>query len=207
LRRIGQQSDTEGVNLPVRRSGSNVPFCASRLTTLRTLLPVLERAAAGSARLDLLISYVVEGASSDDLRRIELFRSEGYLPERIAALLGQVPHPYTTRLDAVLPGENIILSMYSAARGRWAAIHRTPEGEETLRWGATEALARRIATLSAIESVGVEATQGIYGEAARPPDASSGGAGAPQGADLQTVAEPQSIATDAGEPIPWKILF
>ncbi len=169
------------------------------MTTLTTLLPVLERAPTGSARLDLLISYVVDDASPDDLRRIELFSSEGHVPERIAALLGYVPPPYTTQLDASMPGENIVLSMFSNAKGLWAAIHRRSSGAEDLHWGATEALARRIAALHGIAAVG--------GETTAEGSVRTGTVDIGDG-DIDDLVSTQHPAdTDDGEPAPWKILF
>lgn len=150
LRRIDRERDTRGAMSRCVRAEGFLQISKAKLPTLVTLLPVLERADRGSARLDLLIAYLVDVASPDDLRRIEIFRDEGYLPERVADLLGYVPQPYTSRLDATVPGENVILSMYSREQKRWAAIHRRVSGEEDIHWGATEPLARRIAALYAI---------------------------------------------------------
>ena len=176
---------------------------SSKLSTLATLLPALDRAVQGSPRFDLLIAYLVDPGSADDRRRLELFRANDYRPERIAALLGHAPPPYTTRLDAAVPGENIVLSMYSAPRARWVAIHRRPSGEEDMHWGATEPLARRIAALHAMAEVGTGAGIAVAGRLAD---------------DWSTIQDhPASNEPDAqerapagldeGDAEPWKILF
>lgn len=182
----------------------------SRMTTLTTLLPVLERAKAGSPRLDLLISYVVDESSPDDLRRIELFSDEGYMPERVAALLGYVPPAYTTSLDAAVPGENVVLSMYSPAKARWAAIHRRSSGHEDLHWGATEALARRIAALHAIVAADENGTDLQPAGAERVIAAESPGTHIMDASDVtddQPGSRPLDDSPDTGEAAPWKILF
>lgn len=177
----------------------------AKRSTLATLLPVLEKADRGSARLDLLIGYLVDAASPDDLRRIELFREDGYLPDRIAELTGFVPMPYTTSLDAALPGENIVLAMYSAARGRWAAIHRRSDGEEDMAWGATEALARRAAALRAIAVANKVA---LPRAADRPAGLVAGTAAvANEVPDDSWPDDANDPAPLEGEAEPWKILF
>jgi hypothetical protein len=164
--------------------------------TLSTLLPALERADRGSLRLDLLIAYVVDGVSPADLRRIELFQAEDYSAERVAALLGYTPPAYTTRLDAALPEENIVLSMYAAAQARWAAIHRRPSGEEDLHWGATEPLARRIAALHAIAAANGCATANVIA-----------GCDGVRSAETVAAADEPVPAPHGGGGEPWKILF
>lgn len=175
----------------------------AKRTTLATLLPALEKAERGSARFDLLLAYLFDTASPADLRRIELFREDGYLPERIADLLGFVPLPYTTSLDAALPGENIVLSMYSAARGCWVAIQRRPDGEEVMCDGATEALARRIAALRSI-AAGSDTGQSpaAWGDGVVPQQHDQGNIAD----DCRPGGEPTGSAGDS-EAKPWKILF
>jgi hypothetical protein len=174
------------------------------MPTLATLLPALERADAGSLRLDLLIAYLVDAASSDDLRRIALFDEADYGSERVAALLDFVPQPYTTRLDAAIPGENIVLAMYSPARNRWAAIHRRPDGSEDLHWGASEPLARRIAALHAFAAPDETAGR-ADGEQA---PVSTGGLVPRAAARAPAMALAGGAAeTREGLNEPWKILF
>jgi hypothetical protein len=62
---------------------------------------------------------------------------------------GELP-PYTSALDSTLPGENIVLAMWSERRGQWAAVQRATDGEEVTAWAPTEPLARRLAVLTAL---------------------------------------------------------
>jgi hypothetical protein len=68
----------------------------------------------------------------------------------VSELLDAELPPYTTALDAALPGENIVLALHSPRRGRWAAVHKTPGGEQVLVWAASECLARRRAALKGL---------------------------------------------------------
>lgn len=67
-------------------------------------------------------------------------------------LASDCPH-YTTSLDAAIPGENIILSLYQPKRQAWTAVHRSDRGD-IVGTGASEPLARRVAALKAILATG-----------------------------------------------------
>ncbi len=114
------------------------------------LLESLGRAQHGSRELDIIICNLFGDASSQAGKMIRLLVEEGYPWHVVSELLDEDLPPYTTTLDAALPGENIVLALYSPRRGRWAAVHETPAGEQVLVWAATECLARRRAALKAI---------------------------------------------------------
>ena len=118
------------------------------------LLESLGSAKAGGRELDIVIHYLL-GAQAEDAggeagQMIELLVEEGYPWEVVSELLDAELPPYTTALDAALPGENILLALYSPRRGRWAAVHKTPSGQQVLVWAASECLARRRAALKAL---------------------------------------------------------
>jgi hypothetical protein len=116
---------------------------------LDDLLEMLDAADEGGLKLDTLMAYAVAGA---DLRTETLrdVMTEGSFSWEVAGeLLDDRPAPFTRALDASIPGENIVLAVYSDKRGRWAAVQREANGRDYLSWGATEALARRAAALHA----------------------------------------------------------
>ena len=118
------------------------------------LLESLGSAEAGGRELDIVIHYLL-GAQAEDAggeagQMIELLVEEGYPWEVVSELLDAALPPYTTALDAALPGENIVLALHSPRRGRWAAVHKTPGGEQVLVWAVSECLARRRAALKGL---------------------------------------------------------
>ncbi len=116
------------------------------------LLESLGSAVRGSRELDIIISYLLGDTSSDAGQMIQLLVEEGYPWGVVSELLDEDLAPYTTTLDAALPGENIVLALYSPKRARWAAVHKTPAGEQVLVWAASECLARRRAALKALRA-------------------------------------------------------
>ena len=118
------------------------------------LLESLGSAEAGGRELDIVIHYLLgaqaEEAGGEAGQMIELLVEEGYPWEVVSELLDATLPPYTTALDAALPGENIVLALHSPRRGRWAAVHKTPGGEQVLVWAASECLARRRAALKSL---------------------------------------------------------
>ncbi len=118
------------------------------------LLESLGGAEAGGRELDIVIHYLLgsqaEDAGGEAGQMIELLVEEGYPWEVVSELLDASLPPYTTALDAALPGENVVLALHSPRRGRWAAVHNTPGGQQVLVWAASECLARRRAALKAL---------------------------------------------------------
>ena len=115
--------------------------------TVEQLIRELEAAPGGSAALDQRIEHCLATAFAVKANLTELLVSEGVSWTTVSETQrDRVPH-YTRSLDASLPGEDILFAMRSKARGKWAAVQRSFGGREVLAWGATEALARRLAAL------------------------------------------------------------
>ncbi len=149
---------------------------------------------------------------------IQLLVEEGYPWHVVSELLDEELPPYTTTLDAALPGENIVLALYSPRRGRWAAVQETPAGEQVLVWAASECLARRRAALKAMRAILLpRAAPAPAKPAARPAPRAvprpATGAGAPQPAarshGWSLEPDPEAAQEDAPEEgeEEWKILF
>ncbi len=181
------------------------------------LLESLGGAEAGGRELDIVIHYLL-GAQAEDAggeagQMIELLVEEGYPWEVVSELLDAELPPYTTALDAALPGENIILALHSPRRGRWAAVHQTPGGEQVLVWAASECLARRRAALKALGAAlpaGATATPARSAKPAVP----SGAKPAPRAygwSRMPEAATRDATTQDAEAPkedeTEWKILF
>lgn len=116
---------------------------------LQNVLVALSEAGEGSAELDVRISVALGELQSGSAKLLRLFVEEGYDWAVISNLLDEQVPPYTTSLDASVPGEKVVGVLFSRKRGRWAAIHRGADGrEEGPVWAATEALARRAAGLA-----------------------------------------------------------
>ena len=185
---------------------------------LAKVISTLGEAARGGEDIDIRISVALGDLQSGSAKLLRLFVEEGYDWNVISSLLDEQVPPYTTSLNANVPGESIVGVLYSRKRGRWAAIHRAPDGrEEGPVWAATEALARRAAGLAGImsqERVGQERmSQERMGQdqQAQPK--------LPDKAPRESVDEPAGESADesasAGgtepeaeeEPSDWKILF
>jgi hypothetical protein len=118
------------------------------------LLESLGGAEAGGRELDIVIHYLIGAQAKDGGgeagQMIALLVEEGYPWEVVSELLDADLPPYTTALDAALPGENIVLALYSPRRGRWAAVHEAADGAQAPVWAASECLARRRAALKGL---------------------------------------------------------
>ncbi len=118
------------------------------------LLESLGGAEAGGRELDIVIHYLIGAQAKDGGgeagQMIALLVEEGYPWEVVSELLDADLLPYTTALDAALPGENIVLALYSPRRGRWAAVHEATDGAQAPVWAASECLARRRAALKGL---------------------------------------------------------
>ncbi len=116
------------------------------------LLESLGSARRGGRELYIIICYLLGDTASEAGKMNQLLVEEGYPWNVVAELLDAELPPYTATLDAALPGENIVLALHSPRRGRWAAVHETPTGEQVLVWAASECLARRRAALKAMRA-------------------------------------------------------
>ena len=117
---------------------------------LAELVSKLEVAASADRTLDLQIEYCVGVAFQDREDIAKLLIDEGFSWDTVSEALHDHVPAYTSSLDAALPGENIVFTVRSERRGRWGAVHRSPDGRDHLRWAATECLARRLATLASL---------------------------------------------------------
>ena len=110
----------------------------------------LQSAEQGSRELDILVSFVLGDTSNDAGKMIHLLVEEGYPWDVISELLDEDLAPYSGSLDAAVPGEHIVMTVYSPRRAKWGAVHLTGAGEHVIVWAATEPLARRAAALKAL---------------------------------------------------------
>ena len=93
----------------------------------------------GGKRLDFRIARCL-GVRLESSDYVSDLLVNGDLSESVLFdLIGQDVPPYTTSLDAAIPGENIVLAMYAGDRREWAAVQRSADGGEYLAWAATEA--------------------------------------------------------------------
>ena len=123
---------------------------------------------------------------------IQLLVEEGYPWDVISDLLDEDLPPYTTSLDARIPGENVVLSAYSRKRKQWVAVHRLAGGEQLSAWAATECLARRLSGLQAQRK-----------RSQRAPSQSPARPAAPQTPQAQTkVAQTKVAQTKVAQPRP-----
>lgn len=165
-------------------------------TSWGDLIATLQDADEGDRRLDAIIAYHCGAAGRDAHQMMRLLIDEGSSWDLIYELLeGEIP-PFTSSLDAAVPGENIVCAMYSSKHDRWAAVHREPDGSEVLAWSANEVLARRVAGLRAIREQRLAES--------RPQGHLPGPDGAPFLPHPRSQAETSEQAETDAE---WKILF
>lgn len=118
-------------------------------TTYAEVIEALEAAAGPDRVNDLMLAYAT-GQGSDELRRtLPMLLEEGFSWTAIGEVLASEAPSYTGSLDAALPWERVVFTMYSRKREQWSAIHRGTDGRETAAWAATEPLARRLAAMKA----------------------------------------------------------
>lgn len=184
----------------------------TRARVLGKLLESLGTAKTGSRELDIVIAYVLGDTSSDAGRMIQLLVGEGYSWDIVSELLDEDLAAYTTSLDAAVPGEHIVLALYSPRRQRWAAVQGAKSeapGAEALSWAATECLARRRAALRALYGQHARATenepQGGASVGAPSASARAREAAASPAPPAARVAETAEGGDSAAEE--WKILF
>lgn len=187
----------------------------TRARVLGKLLESLGTAETGSRELDIVIAYVLGDTSSEAGQMIQLLVGEGYSWDIVSELLDEELAPYTRSLDAAIPGEHIVLSLYSPRRRRWAAVQGSEEdampGAEALSWAATECLARRRAALRTLFGRHARETAG------ESTDETAAAPRQPRQAPTETAAAPAAAPAATPPPAPapeekaaaeeWKILF
>ena len=134
---------------------------------VETLIRTIETAEEGGRRLDSVVSYLLGEGDADTETIIDLIVEEGYPLEVSSELLDADVPPFSTSLDAKLPGEKVVLVMYASRKDQWVAIHRSSDGNNSVAWARTECLARRAAALKgtwAQTKVLVEIARGVEGE-------------------------------------------
>jgi len=118
---------------------------------IRRVVSALETSPHGSQELDCMISYALELARGEfDQVMMELLVNEGFSWNVISEIWEGKVAPYTQSLDCSVEGENIAFVMKSERREQWAAVHKSPDGEEHVAWARTEILVRRLAALKGI---------------------------------------------------------
>ncbi len=191
---------------------------STRRRVWEKLLESLGSAATGGRELDIVIHYLLgtqaKEAADEAGQLIELLVEEGYPWEVVSELLDASLPPYTAALDATLPGENIVLALYSPRRGRWAAVHKTPSGQQVLVWAASECLARRRAALKALGAALLARGAAAPAEPAAPqtaPQTTPGPAPRPAPSVQGWSRTPEIATQEADTPEDgeeeWKILF
>lgn len=170
------------------------------------LLPLLQSAEEGSRRLDLMIAFAMGRGSIDSRTVLHILLQNEASPDRLAELIDHDCPNYTTSLDAELPGENIVLSLYQPTQSAWTAVHRSDAGD-VIGSGASEILARRVAVLKAslVSATGDRAETGRRAPPAPP-------AGAPAAGSTLTMPDPEIMQpgrgrSDPAEETDWEILW
>lgn len=159
---------------------------------VENLIRTIETAEEGGRRLDSVVSYLLGEGDADTDAIIDLIVEEGYPLEVSSEVLDADVPPFSTSLDAKLPGENVVLAMYASQKGQWMAIHRSSDGKDSVAWARTECLARRAAALKgkwAQTKVLAEIARGVAGE------------------DDPQNSEQEDASGEDDRENPWKILF
>lgn len=118
---------------------------------MRKLVSTLETSAEGSSVLDLELKCGLDLETPSGSAGVGL--ETEFSPETIEIIVGEMVTPFTRSLDAALPGENIVFSMYSTNKNLWVSVHRDPDSQEFVSWAATEPLSRRAAALRGHASI------------------------------------------------------
>lgn len=123
------------------------------ILAMRNLVSALEEAAEGGPVLDLRLGRDLQNEGivvNDPVTRGLMAELSA---ETVENIVGEMVVPFTRSLDASLPGENIVFSMYSAEKNLWVSVQRGPNGQEFVAWAATEPLSRRAAALRALAGI------------------------------------------------------
>ena len=179
----------------------------TRTKVLEKLIESLQSADKGSRELDIIVSFVLGDTFSDAGKMIHLLVEEGYPWDVISELVDEDLAPYSTSLDAALPDENIVMTLYSPRRSKWAAVHKTPAEDHVIVWAASECLARRAAALKALRPNLRQADQSDERPAVTPTAATTADARedpTKRGRAAERAATDELVQDAEGE---WKILF
>lgn len=170
---------------------------------LDSLIAELERAQGPSRVLDLRIDYALAARDDERVDIARLMVEEGIGWDTVLQALDERVPAYTGSLDAAVAGETIIFTIRSRKRGAWGAVHRARGGREILAWGATEALARRLAGL-----LGLRETVAAAAPPEEQPAAEGvGGAETPRRpGSIERAMAMQAGGEPSGEG-DWKVLF
>jgi hypothetical protein len=170
---------------------------------MRKLVSALETSAQGSPVLDLELKCEFEQEGPAGNRTAGMGLEAELAPETIEIILGEMVTPYTRSLDSALPGEDIVFSMYSAAKNLWVSVHRDANGREFVSWAATEPLSRRAAALRGFASI---STDGAKAEAVSLLKTEVG-INLERGADSGSLeVSSRHLETDTGQP-GWRVRF
>jgi hypothetical protein len=164
------------------------------------LLNALEDSDRGNSALDLRISQCLDADSDVHVSTADAALTAELAPETVDLILGEVVAPYTQSLDARIPSENIVFSMYSARRRQWVSVHRDEDGKEYVSWAATEPLARRAAALRGLKGIFAGNREGAVLDLVKAGDGSRVGPPAP-GVPAEDDLEP------AADRPAWKVSF
>ena len=162
------------------------------------VLARLEHAPAGNAELDLAVFLATGGADAELGTLTARLLAEGVGSAALHGIFGGRVPAYSRSLDAALPHEAIVASVYLPAERRWAAVHRGSDGAEVSARAASEALARRAAALRASLDA---AAPDMPGASTAPIDAD------PPEIDPLAAGAPAADAAADPEREPWKVLF
>lgn len=139
--------------MPSVRNIMGMALGENDILAMRNLVSALEVSVEGSSVLDLRLGrdleekqIVIKGPATHGLVA-ELS------DESIENIVGEMVIPFTRSLDAALPGENIVFSMYSSEKNLWVSVQRAADGREFVSWASTEPLSRRAAALRAIAGI------------------------------------------------------
>lgn len=135
-----------GKSRPGRRTSGDV-LADIDILDMRKLVSALETSTQGSPVLDLELKCGLDSELSGDASRTGTGLEAEFSAETVEIILGEMVTPFTRSLDAALPGENIVFSMFSSVKNLWVSVHRDSEGREFVSWAATEPLSRRAAAL------------------------------------------------------------
>tara|TARA_R110000868_G_scaffold100722_3_gene277103 strand:- start:28982 stop:29509 length:528 start_codon:yes stop_codon:yes gene_type:complete len=167
---------------------------------MRKLVSALETSDQGSPVLDLELKCGLGLELPPGSAMASTGLEAEFAPGTVEIILGEMVNPYSRSLDAALPGENIVFSMYSTIRKLWVSVHRDTDDREFVSWAATEPLSRRAAALRGLASISTDASKAEPVSLLR---AESRTANGPNG--LQDTPSPQMEAD--GERRDWQVNF
>lgn len=129
------------------------------ILAMRNLVSALEESAEGSSVLDLWLGRDLEKGQIAVKGPVTHGLMAELSSESIENIVGEMVVPFTRSLDAALPGENIVFSMFSGEKNLWVSVQRDPDGQEFVSWAATEPLSRRAAALRSIAGISARSAE------------------------------------------------